>query len=1261
MGIKAAKHYVSPCMQHDQSQYLRLALRAIEPAGRRFVMRIGLYAGIAVLAVLFSSMPAWGNDEVSSRSQAFQIATPEDNGRIFFQLGAQSVPLSIAVDAFAPLPPGVLEFSVDDNATVPIPGLPPAAEFADLTLLAEQVQHRIAAELRVMDAAEALYADSAMFEVVQVDADSNQDGFLDDPFALALTECDLWRASGGSVAAPVRDVVMAGLSASRSARGGLLLAVQLHLADKARAWLRAPSGLLDTGEQGVVVFAGASSPEALPGAEPPASPYFTLMSDGPYVYVDVLVSADGGRTFQSIDPARLAVNPLLLRMEGLHPPAGQDIRFAQIKTIAEDADAGPGVMFHARLDAVSTWALSAKGSRMDGNAIEGLLSEAGLITLAQARDTLRIRSVVNPASGDASDFCIGGGVVRIVLEHAPAGASIQAAIDGQAAEVVKVENGPTATCLVRTPRAKPLAVPQQERLVDVQVWDGNAPNNTDTLANGFRYKAPRLDGVTPGAGPAQGGTPIEVRGEGFDMKGISARLGSAPLLDARNATGQGIQWVTPEGAAGPVSLGIITENGFLAVLPNAFQYQPCAPEPQTVWPESVPIPGGYTIRMYMKASESAPLNQNVAVYFARDPEHPEPSRDIRAESVSVLGTTMLYARTPEVEHPFQSAVYLALEQGNEAACAVSKALPFSFQAAADMQVEHVQPKEGPMSGGGVVRITVRGITYAENEPPPRVWIGACEAVVQHATPSSGSWFFLDVMAPAGEHPNVASDVRVMNASGEYAVLPEAYMYKNDGTPYLLGIEPNCAWVFGGAVLHITGKFLQAANGQRPQVFIGGSEAHYPPDDENFASSAEELHILAPPYTGEFLPGQDRVAAPVRVVGADGKAFECADTFEYVRQQRRVDTAPGGGAVASVQGEVSAAALYCRTMDEPQEFRMPLGEGQNVEAALLRIPASSGFRHTDCGILVRATRTPRLFGLDALDAGRECDGLWAFDIHFYETAYPFEEIWPFPFLPGKTPIELLVPVPYTDNGSLLQASELQSGGISCFRLETALAYMPSSYAHMKIKTDPAGRPRSTYEWNISGGDVLPQLSPASPPGSRMEVVRMPLSGPGAVALRRDAWPPESLLRAARYTLSANGDKRGAYEGGAVVAIEGRGLAWPERIFFGDILAYERGKKLDERLLMSSDTMLKVKAPAAEQRERNTPVPLAIELPQGNQGSTVKITVSEPFTYVALSPPAHLRLWIYAVVSSIAAATALVGIGGLVFWRKKCRSNGAHERK
>jgi glycosidase len=94
----------------------------------------------------------------------------------------------------------------------------------------------------------------------------------------------------------------------------------------------------------------------------------------------------------------------------------------------------------------------------------------------------------------------------------------------------------------------------------------------DGADGGDRLPAPVLETLEPSRGPAEGGTPVVLRGGHF-ISGASVRFGAVVADGVQVISPSTIEAITPPGSAGPVEVRVTNPDGQYAVLAGGFTYQ----------------------------------------------------------------------------------------------------------------------------------------------------------------------------------------------------------------------------------------------------------------------------------------------------------------------------------------------------------------------------------------------------------------------------------------------------------------------------------------------------------------------------------------------------------------------------------------------------------------------------------------------------------------------------------------------------------------
>ena len=378
--------------------------------------------------------------------------------------------------------------------------------------------------------------------------------------------------------------------------------------------------------------------------------------------------------------------------------------------------------------------------------------------------------------------------------------------------------------------------------VDVTVSGGGA---SATLPAGFLYldedplvTPPQIQGIAPSAGPAAGGTLVQIVGVGFqDGAAVSFGGVDAEAVDVQSSTL--ILANAPAHDAGTVSLVVENPDGGAAILSGAFTYYTQAGSNPPI-PVSV-VPGsGSSLGDDLVTLNGVNFAQGMAIYFCGDP----------AMNITVASGSQASCRTPpgtgvcdvEVVNPDGQAG--VLEGG------------FSYQAP-QPTLENVVPAEGPVEGG------IDVVLYGENfMQGMEVWFGVSKSsnVVLFSSETASA------LVPAGLPGKV--NVKVTNPGGPFDVLVAAFEYKTDPqvvpAPQIAQVVPGSGPLMGGTVVNIQGMYFQDG----AQVLFSGVPGTQ-------ITVLSETSILANTPPGEEGP------ADVTVLNPDGQGTTAFGGFEYV--------------------------------------------------------------------------------------------------------------------------------------------------------------------------------------------------------------------------------------------------------------------------------------------------------------------------------------------------------------------------------------------
>lgn len=111
--------------------------------------------------------------------------------------------------------------------------------------------------------------------------------------------------------------------------------------------------------------------------------------------------------------------------------------------------------------------------------------------------------------------------------------------------------------------------------VDVEITQNGVSSE---LADAYEYRAGvTITGVSPGSGPAAGGTAITVVGNGF-QSGLELRIGALPAASVQVVSATEIRAVTPPGSPG-LADAVVIQSGVVARKADVFSYE----APYALW------------------------------------------------------------------------------------------------------------------------------------------------------------------------------------------------------------------------------------------------------------------------------------------------------------------------------------------------------------------------------------------------------------------------------------------------------------------------------------------------------------------------------------------------------------------------------------------------------------------------------------------------------------------------------------------------------
>ncbi|HOJ34659.1 MAG TPA: IPT/TIG domain-containing protein [Candidatus Hydrogenedentes bacterium] len=561
------------------------------------------------------------------------------------------------------------------------------------------------------------------------------------------------------------------------------------------------------------------------------------------------------------------------------------------------------------------------------------------------------------------------------------------------------------------------------------------------------------------------------------------------------------------------------------------------------------------------------------------------------------------------------------------------------------EIDTIRPNTGPQNGGTTVWLWGHGF----DKQGMAARIGTSVLVqISDVTPT----LFRGVTTP-GEA--AIADVVVRTSNGYLGILRNGYTYTQDEasidngvtlnapssnpatssetSPRVVRIEPATAWSYGGCVVRLSGSGFVPDATRGTRVFIGGQEASYAPPAAGTTPSTTDLYVIAPGLPSDVEPDFDRVKVAVAVVNPDGTQTAYPACFTYVRNEKRLQTTPAQDDTPACTDMVHSWTFSFDSRTGSGTCAFPITDGLVPDTLYVDIPPLPDAWKGTVFALIRATREYRLLGLENIAAGESIEGCWAVDVHLYRGEYPFDELKPQFDLHTDS---LVIDFPTTDKMGqpLLFAGDIQSGGTAVYRLDTSLSswdYFNADWGYV-VDGDTAG----VYQWNVGAGDTAPAIARSGNPELPVERVRFKADRTGSFMLRKCAFIPDELLKATSYAIAEDSPKSGPYGGGTEIRIVGRGLAWPNRIRFGEVTAYLPGTSLEGRLLYADDTEIRVLSPAVTPRDGSLTVDIGIDLPQGLDKAEREVVLQKQYTLQNLGPLATI------LAALVAVPVALIGL-------------------
>lgn len=270
--------------------------------------------------------------------------------------------------------------------------------------------------------------------------------------------------------------------------------------------------------------------------------------------------------------------------------------------------------------------------------------------------------------------------------------------------------------------------------------------------------APTVSSVSPGVGPAGGGTTLTITGTGFDNSSVS--IGGTACTSVNVVSATQITCTTSAKTAG--SYAIVITNGDLqsGSLANAFTYSSnAAPTITSVSPSGGPLAGGATVLIN-------------GTNFVNYPSTPTVSFGSSAcTSVTLVNPTRISCKVPASASA--GAVTVSLVNGDGQAASLSNG--YLYQTGPT--IANVSPATGRLSGGTL--ITLNGTNFLNGSVINLGPISCTSVTLISATQMS-------CLTGVSSTPQTVS-VSVIAPDGQTTSLNNAFAYKDGPKP--LGVYP----------------------------------------------------------------------------------------------------------------------------------------------------------------------------------------------------------------------------------------------------------------------------------------------------------------------------------------------------------------------------------------------------------------------------------------------------------------------------------------
>ncbi|MDP2341565.1 MAG: IPT/TIG domain-containing protein [Deltaproteobacteria bacterium] len=346
------------------------------------------------------------------------------------------------------------------------------------------------------------------------------------------------------------------------------------------------------------------------------------------------------------------------------------------------------------------------------------------------------------------------------------------------------------------------------------------PDEAHEFVVGNVPSEPRIDAVSPPAGPASGGQVVEITGAEL-ATGVGVSFGDTPALHVERLRPDLLRVVTPAHVIDVVDVVVSNPDGAFTLLRSAYEFLP-APEVFSVAPATGPEIGGTRLTI-----EGANFPESARVVVDGVP----------CRRVELVSEGFISCETP----PGRGVVDVAVLDEEAGGVGV---FVDGFTYIPAPRLDAVTPDSGNSEGGQL--ITIIG---ADFQPGAVVVVGG--SVCDDITVLADS---ITCTVPAGE-PGVV-DVVVVNPDGQSGILVGGYAHL--GPPVIVAVIPEEGPVTGGVDFRV--RILGAGLAVDDAVFFGEAQSPLVID----AIDDIELVVILPPSTFPLVPSPDSGFADVDV-------------------------------------------------------------------------------------------------------------------------------------------------------------------------------------------------------------------------------------------------------------------------------------------------------------------------------------------------------------------------------------------------------------